>query len=70
MAEDKAPRADGTLRVRYAGSGQGHIKLHKRVAPDGDEAPAKEKKKRSLLSRLTKQLTYSTTGDLCVDMPY
>ena len=54
MAEDKAPRADGTLRVSYAGSGQGHVKLHKRVAPDGDEVPAKEKKKRSLLSRLIK----------------
>jgi hypothetical protein len=52
MAEDKAPRTDGTLRVRYAGSGQGHVKLHRRVAPDEKIVDEKKKKKRSLISRL------------------
>jgi hypothetical protein len=51
-AEDKTLGADGTLRVTYAGSGQGHVKLHKRVAPDGEVVPTKKKKKSSLLSRL------------------
>lgn len=54
MAEDKASRADGTLRVSWAGSGQGHVKLHKRVASDEEEFGAREGKKRSLLSRLIK----------------
>ena len=45
LAAGKEKGEDGELIIEYAGSGQGHFKLHKRVVPASEEAKPKGKKK-------------------------
>ncbi len=45
LAAGKEQGDDGKLVVEYAESGQGHFKLHKRVAPASEDVKPKGKKK-------------------------
>jgi len=45
LAAGKEKDDDGKLNVEYAESGQGHFKLHKRVAPASEDVKPKGKKK-------------------------
>jgi hypothetical protein len=53
LAASARPRPDGSLWVEKAASGQGHVKLYRRVAPDNIPLPPKKaEKKPGLLKRL------------------
>lgn len=52
MAAAAEAGPDGKLRVEKARSGQGHVKLYRRVHPDDVDLPPKKQKKKSLAARL------------------
>lgn len=52
MAAAAKAGPDGKLLVEPARSGQGHVKLYRRVHPDDVDLPPKKEKKKSLWSKL------------------
>ena len=53
MAAAAESGPDGKLVVEKARSGQGHVKLYRRVHPDAVQLPPKEEKKKSLWDKLS-----------------
>jgi hypothetical protein len=53
MAAAATPGPDGKLKVEAARSGQGHVKLYRRLHPDDVDLPPKEEKKKSFWARLS-----------------
>ena len=53
MAAAAEPGPDGKLLVERARSGQGHVRLYRRVHPDDVDLPPKKEKKKSLWNKLS-----------------
>jgi hypothetical protein len=53
MAAEARPAPDGKLLVEKARSGQGHVKLYRRVHPDDVDLPPIKEKKKSLWNKLS-----------------
>jgi hypothetical protein len=53
MAATAEPAPDGKLLVEKARSGQGHVRLYRRVHPDDVDLPPIKEKKKSLWAKLS-----------------